>query len=153
MDEKERRPDHEDYDPTTLHIPSAEWNKFTPGMTRYWNIKHKNYDKIVLYRFGQWFIVYYQDAALCNTMIDLCIPPRQVHLIVGFHSSHLEDNIEILVNAGHKVAVCEQTENGAQMEIRLKKEKNVEGADQIKAVKREVSQIFTKGTHFKLDFD
>ena len=39
------------------------------------------------------------------------------------------------------------------MEVRLKKEKNQEGADQVKAVKREVSQIFTKGTHFKLDFD
>ena len=57
------------------------------------------------------------------------------------------------MNAGHKVAVCEQTENGAQMEQRLKKEKGSDGADPIKAVKREVSQIFTKGTHFKLDFD
>ena len=39
------------------------------------------------------------------------------------------------------------------MEIRLKKEKGMEGTDQVKAVKREVAQIFTKGTHFKLDFD
>ena len=32
--------------------------------------------------------------------------------IVGFHETHLEDNIEILVSAGLKVAICEQTENG-----------------------------------------
>jgi DNA mismatch repair ATPase MutS len=50
----------------------------------------------------------------------------------------LEDNTELLVNAGYKVAICEQTENGAQMEIRLKKEAGSEGADKIKAVKREV---------------
>ena len=113
MDSQERRPDHPDYDPSTIHIPQAEWNKFTPGMHRYWEIKHKNFDKIVLYRFGQWFIVYFQDAFICNKLIDLCIPPRQTHLITGFHQSHLDDNIETLVNAGHKVAVCEQTENGA----------------------------------------
>jgi hypothetical protein len=39
------------------------------------------------------------------------------------------------------------------MEARIKKEKSEVGADQVKAVKREVAQIFTKGTHFKLDFD
>lgn len=39
------------------------------------------------------------------------------------------------------------------MEARIKKEKAEVGADQVKAVKREVAQIFTKGTHFKLDFD
>jgi DNA mismatch repair ATPase MutS len=39
------------------------------------------------------------------------------------------------------------------MEIRLKKEKDEGVTDQVKAVKREVAHIFTKGTHFKLDFD
>lgn len=39
------------------------------------------------------------------------------------------------------------------MEARIKKEKSEVGADQVKAVKREVAQIFTKGTHFNLDFD
>lgn len=153
MDINEHRPDHPDYDPSTLHIPEAEWNKFTPGMYRYWQIKHKNFDKIVLYRFGQWFIVYFQDAYKCNKLMDLCIPPRQSHLIVGFHSSHLEDNIETLVTNGYKVAVCEQTENGDQMKVRLEKEKGKQDADTIKAVKREVQNIFTIGTHFKLDCD
>ena len=36
MDDMERRPDHTDYDPSTLHIPSVEWKSFTPGMVRYW---------------------------------------------------------------------------------------------------------------------
>ena len=54
-----RRPDHEDYDPSTLLIPQSEWNSFTPGMVRYWQIKSKNFDKIVFYRFGHWFIVYF----------------------------------------------------------------------------------------------
>jgi DNA mismatch repair ATPase MutS len=61
----------------------------------------------VFYRFGGWFIVYYQDAAICNKEIDLYIPPRQLIKMVGFHQNHLEENIERLVRAGYKVAVCE----------------------------------------------
>jgi DNA mismatch repair ATPase MutS len=44
--------------------------------------------------------------------------------IIGFHSSHLDDNIETLVNLGYKVAICEQTENGVQMDKRLKTQKD-----------------------------
>lgn len=75
-DSMERRPDHPDYDPSTVFIPEIEWKKFTPGMHRYWEIKAKNFDKVVFYRFGQWFIVYYQDADICHKHLDLVIPPR-----------------------------------------------------------------------------
>jgi len=61
------------------------------------------------------------------------------------------------VNSGYKVAICEQTENGKQMEARLAKEKKegvAEGAGPtIKAVAREVAHIYTKGTHFKREVD
>jgi DNA mismatch repair protein MSH6 len=76
MDEQERRPDDPNYDPSTLYIPKEEWKKLTPGMVRYWEIKSKNFDKIVFYRFGEWFILYFQDAAICAKHLDLCIPPR-----------------------------------------------------------------------------
>jgi DNA mismatch repair protein MSH6 len=75
-DAMERRPDDPNYDPSTVFIPEIEWKKFTPGMHRYWEIKAKNFDKVVFYRFGQWFIVYYQDADICHKHLDLCIPPR-----------------------------------------------------------------------------
>ena len=143
MDAEGRRPDHEDYDPSSLFIPESEWNSFTPGMVRYWQIKTKNFDKIVLYRFGHWFIVYYQDAFICNRMVDLCIPPRQMQKITGFHESHLQDNIEIIVDAGYKVAICEQTENGKQKEERIKKEKEGKSVEEKKkivdAIQREVT--------------
>ena len=126
-------------------------------MIRYWEIKTKNFDKVVLQRWGHWFIVFYQDASICNKLIDLCIPPRQRMQIFGFHENHLEDNIEVLVSAGNKVAISEQIENGIQMEERIKEEtKNMtkeEAKKVVKAVKREVSQILTKGTHFKTNID
>ena len=92
-------------------------------MKRYWQIKSKNFDKIVLYRYGRFYLVYFQDADVCNKLIDLVIPPRQKQHIVGFHENYLDDNIEKLVNAGLRVAMCEQTENTQQMEERVKQEK------------------------------
>lgn len=61
----------------------------TPGMQRYWDLKKKNYDKIVFYRWGEWFIIYYQDSLACSKILDLVIPPRQMQRMIGFHQSHL----------------------------------------------------------------
>ena len=35
-DDQERRPDHSDYDPSTLFIPHDEHKALTSGMIRYW---------------------------------------------------------------------------------------------------------------------
>jgi DNA mismatch repair protein MSH6 len=85
MDEQRRRPSDPNYDSSTLYIPEVEWKKLTPGMQRYWEIKKKNFDKVLFYRFGAWFIVYFQDAVICNKFLDLCIPPRQLQKMIGFH--------------------------------------------------------------------
>lgn len=52
MDAMQRKPNDPDFDPSTLFVPEIEWKKLTPGMRRYWEIKSKNFDKIVFYRSG-----------------------------------------------------------------------------------------------------
>lgn len=59
-------------------------------MKRYWEVKCKQFDKIVLYRYGTWFIVYNQDAEICHRYIDIIIPPRMQGTILGFHQNYLE---------------------------------------------------------------
>lgn len=59
-------------------------------MKRYWEVKCKQFDKIVLYRYGSWFIVYYQDAEICHRYIYIMIPPRMPGTILGFHQNYLE---------------------------------------------------------------
>ena len=36
LDGEKRRPEHTDYDPSTVFIPKTEWDALTPGMKRYW---------------------------------------------------------------------------------------------------------------------
>jgi DNA mismatch repair protein MSH6 len=75
-DSQGRRPDDPDYDGSTVFIPEDEWELLTQGMKAYWSQKRNNFDKILLYRFGHWFLVFYQDAEKCHRYIDLHIPPK-----------------------------------------------------------------------------
>lgn len=146
MDAEERRPTDPNYDPSTIFIPKHDWDGMQPGMKRYWEIKRNNYDKIVFYRFGKWFVQYYQDAAVCMKYLDITVPPRTSN-IVGFHESSLDQNVETMVQKGFKVAIIEQTETTEMMHKRLQKSGD---RNEIRAVRREVTQIFTKGTHFNM---
>jgi len=68
--------------------------------------------------------------------------------MIGFHQSHLKENIEKLVIEGYKVAIAEQTGNSKQMNKRIQ-----EGGDDndLKVVRREVAQIYSIGTFYKGD--
>jgi len=44
-----------DYDPSTIQIPEQDFNKFSPIFKQYWEIKSKNFDKIVFFKFLQSF--------------------------------------------------------------------------------------------------
>ena len=46
-DKEGRRPDHPEYDPTTLKVPWAtHGKKFTPGMKQWWEFKENHFDKV-----------------------------------------------------------------------------------------------------------
>ena len=74
--------------------------------------------------------------------------------MIGFHHSHLQENIEKLVSKGYKVAIAEQTETSKQMAKRIQET----GEDNdLKVVRREIAQIYSIGTFYKegasLDYD
>lgn len=89
-------------------------------MKRYWEIKKENMDKLLLYRFGDWYVFYYDDLDIASKIIDLTVVPQPGIAQVGFEVNELDINIKKLTNAGHKVAVCEQTETREMMDKRLK---------------------------------
>jgi len=64
-DAQKRRPDDPLYDPSTLYIPDSDWKNMTSGMQRYWEFKKDFYDKVLFYRLGQYFFVYFKDCEIC----------------------------------------------------------------------------------------
>ena len=66
MDKRKRRPTDPDYDPSTLYIPDAEFKKLTPVMKQFWEIKSENFDKVIMFKLGKFYELFYEDALLTN---------------------------------------------------------------------------------------
>ncbi len=60
-----RKLDDPNYDPTTLLVPNKEWKEFTPAMKQYWEIKKTNYEKILFFKLGKFYEIFYNDAIIC----------------------------------------------------------------------------------------
>jgi DNA mismatch repair protein MutS len=113
-----------------------ELPKLTPMMQQYLSIKERHRDAILFFRLGDFYEMFFDDAHTAAKILDIALTSRNknedaaVPLCgVPYHSA--EPYIQKLLDAGHKVAVCEQIEDPAIA-------KGV--------VKREVVRVITPGT-------
>lgn len=40
-------------------------------MKQYWDIKKDNYDKILFFKIGKFYEIFYDDAIICHRLLDL----------------------------------------------------------------------------------
>ena len=110
--------------------------KLSPMMQQYMEIKEQNNDSILMYRLGDFYEMFFDDAKTCSEELELVLTGRDCGLEerapmcgVPYHSC--ESYIARLIDKGYKVAICEQTEDPA----------TAKGI-----VKREVVRVITPGT-------
>ena len=110
--------------------------KVTPMMQQYLQIKERYRDAILFFRLGDFYEMFFEDAETAARILDIALTSRNknedsaVPLCgVPYHSA--EPYIRKLLDAGHKVAVCEQVEDP----------KTAKGV-----VQREVVRVITPGT-------
>ena len=108
----------------------------TPMMRQYFEIKNQHKDKILFYRLGDFYEMFFDDALVASRVLDLTLTGKNVGTSerapmcgVPFHS--YEAYVARLIARGYKVAICEQTEDPA-------KAKGL--------VSREVVRVITPGT-------
>lgn len=111
-------------------------NNLSPMMKQYNHIKKENQDAILMFRLGDFYEMFYEDAEICSEELDLTLTGKDCGLEkrapmcgVPYHSC--EAYIARLIEKGHKVAICEQTTD-------MDTENNI--------VKREVVRVITPGT-------
>ncbi len=110
----------------------------TPLMTQYAKIKQEYPGTILLFRVGDFFETFEEDAKTASKVLGITLTKRsngkagEVPL-AGFPHHALDTYLPKLVKAGYKVAVCEQVENP----------KFAKGI-----VKREVVEVVTPGVAF-----
>ena len=95
----------------------------SPMMQQYFEIKKKHPDKLLFFRLGDFYEMFFDDAILASKELELTLTGRDCGQAerapmcgVPFHS--YESYVAKLIAKGYKVAICEQLENQAQAVIR-----------------------------------
>lgn len=108
---------------------------YTPIMKQYIEIKNKHKDAILLFRLGDFYEIFFEDALICSDILMLTLTHKgkyknKIIPMCGFPYYTSNNYIEKLMKAGKHVAVCEQINN-------IKKNGLIE---------RKVINIWTPGT-------
>lgn len=109
--------------------------KQTPLMAQYYKVKQANPDTILLFRVGDFFETFEDDAKLASKVLGITLTKRSNGAagdtpLAGFPHHAIDNYLPKLVRAGYRVAICEQMENP----------KFAKGI-----VKREVIEVVTPG--------
>ena len=95
---------------------SAKGVKETPLMAQYNKVKAQHPDALLLFRVGDFYETFGQDAVTAAKVLNIVLTARkngaasEVEL-AGFPHHALENYLPKLVRAGHRVAVCDQLED------------------------------------------
>ncbi len=111
-------------------------DKLTPMMKQYFEVKDNYPDCILMYRLGDFYEMFFDDALIASRVLDITLTGRACGLEekaamcgVPFHA--VDSYISKLVLSGYSVAICEQGEN-------------IDEATKI--VSRDVVRVITPGT-------
>src|SRR5437764_11375776 len=110
---------------------------YTPLFQQYWRIKNQYPDALLLFRLGDFYERFFDDAKVAAEALHITLTSREVArgdrapmCGVPFHSA--DRYIARLIAAGFRVAVCEQMEDATTAKAGL--------------IRRKVTRVITPGT-------
>ena len=119
-----------------MKITDVDINKVSPMMRQYMEIKQNNPDIIIMFRLGDFYEMFFEDAINVSHELELTLTGKNAGLDeripmcgIPYHSVNVY--LEKLVENGHKVGICEQLEDP----------KEAKGV-----VKRGLTKIVSRGT-------
>ena len=110
-------------------------------MEQYLEIKAAHPGLLLFYRMGDFYELFFEDAEIASRTLGIVLTKRGKHQgmdipMCGVPVERSEDYLHRLIALGHRVAVCEQTENPAAARARGNKS----------VVRRDVVRLVTPGT-------
>jgi len=119
-----------------MKLSEVDRSKLSPMMNHYVELKDNYKDVIIMYRLGDFYEMFFEDAVTVSHELELTLTGRAAGLeervpMCGVPSHAVNVYIDKLVKKGYKVAICEQLEDA----------KNTKGM-----VKRDVTEVISSGT-------
>lgn len=94
---------------------NAKGQPFTPAMQeQYDQLKGKHPDAVLLFRTGDNYVAYKEDAQTTSRILGLDVVHGDKADIVSFPFGDLDTHLPKLIRAGQRVAICDQLENPKQ---------------------------------------
>ena len=117
-------------------VPEIDESRLSPGMLQWLEVKKKYPKHILLYRIGDFYEMFFDDAVRVSSELQLVLTGKDCGLderapMCGIPHHAADVYIKKLVDKNYMVAVCEQTEDPALAKG---------------LVKREVVRVLTPGT-------
>ncbi len=112
-------------------------NKLTPMQRQYQEIKSQHRDKILLFRLGDFYEMFDEDASVAASLLNIALTKRHDNPMCGFPHHAANQYIKKLIQAGKKVAICDQVEDPSVA---------------VGIVKRQIVNIITPGTIIEENF-
>lgn len=102
--------------------------KLTPMLQQYLDIKEQHKDSILFYRMGDFYEMFFDDAIVASKILNITLTSRnkksdsvQVPMCgIPYHA--VQNYLSKLIQAGKRVALCEQTEDPAEAKGIVKRE-------------------------------
>src|ERR1700748_1045148 len=124
------------------HVPPPPpETEATPMMAQFLEIKAAHAEYLLFYRMGDFYELFFDDAAKASEALDIALTKRGKHAgddipMCGGRVHGADPYLEKLIRKGFRVAVCEQIEDPAEAKKRGSKS----------VVKRDVTRLVTPGT-------
>lgn len=125
-----------------MKLSEVNKEKITPAMRQYVDIKESNPDVIILFRLGDFYEMFFEDAILASHELELTLTGKSAGLeeripMCGIPYHAVQIYIDKLIEKGYKVGICEQLEDPKTVKKGI--------------VKRDLIQIISKGTVINAD--
>ena len=122
-------------------LKDVDMNKVSPMMKQYIEVKNQYPDIIIMYRIGDFFETFFEDAILVSRELELTLTGRNAGLeervpMCGVPHHAVNSYVDQLVNKGYKVGLCDQLEDPAKA---------------VGLVERGLTQIISRGTIVNTD--
>lgn len=120
----------------------------TPMMRQFFSMKAKHPDALMLFRCGDFYETYCDDAIEASRILGITLTRRNNGAaagdeMAGFPHHALDTFLPKLIRAGKRVAICDQLEDPKKKKEELKGKKGVSAED--KMVKRGITELVTPG--------
>ena len=110
-----------------INSVDVDINDASPMLKQFLEIKKNNLDVLLLYRMGDFYETFFEDALTLSKDLEITLTSREGGALgripmAGIPAKAVDNYLPKLLEKGHKISICEQLEDPAQAKGLVKRD-------------------------------